>query len=154
MNLINKIKLLNLQFLIICFTILITSSIACDISSEDVKEKWYYYEPIVVELSGRLEMMTGYGPPNYGENPEKDKKINYYVLTLDNPINVKGNSTDEINQNTYTNVNKIQLVYHDSINILKDHINQKVIIGTLFEAITGAHYTDILIEVKDLKEKL
>ncbi len=42
--------------------------------------RWYEYEPEVVTLKGTLITSTAYGPPNYGETPEKDEKVNYFVL--------------------------------------------------------------------------
>ncbi|MFT3784064.1 MAG: hypothetical protein QM790_18815 [Nibricoccus sp.] len=41
-----------------------------------------------IALEGRFERVWAYGPPNYGENPESDQVIRYYVLILKKPLAV------------------------------------------------------------------
>jgi hypothetical protein len=45
--------------------------------------------PEKTKLIGRLVIETKFGPPNYGETPESDKKIRIYVLRLTLPITAK-----------------------------------------------------------------
>lgn len=61
-------------------------------------------------LTGTIIEATKYGPPNYGEKPETDKKLTYYYLELESPISVKGDPRSDLNQDTFTNVKLIQLL--------------------------------------------
>lgn len=40
----------------------------------------------VVSLTGTLKQELVYGPPNFGENPESDEKLNYLFLYPDKPL--------------------------------------------------------------------
>ena len=86
-------------------------SAAQKISSE---VKWYEYEPQEVTLNGKLMEATAFGPTNYGENPKTDRIEEYYYMTLDVPINVKGDGKVPCTTNVETeqNVREVQLVIH------------------------------------------
>jgi hypothetical protein len=122
-------------------------------------EQWYKYEPEIVALKGTIITLSAFGPPNYGENPDRDEKVIYYALELDNPINVKGNLNSELNTDTFKNISTIQILLSESDRDIKDKINKKVIItGTLFQRITGHHFTKVLIDAQkidliDVKKK-
>jgi len=110
-------------------------------------EKWYEYEPRTVVLSGTLIEAYGYGPPNYGENPETDKRETYYMVKLVRPISIKGNPQSDTNTDTITGVTKIQLELIPSTN-LHDMVGKKMKVrGTLFQAILGRHYTAVILRV-------
>src|SRR5437762_130348 len=70
----------------------------------------YDYEPVVVELTGRIVWEMHYGPPNYGDDPKHDQKGNYPILMLDAPIDVRGNPKDELDSEGHQNVARIQMV--------------------------------------------
>jgi len=116
--------------------------------------RFYKYEPEVVNLEGVIKISTNFGPPNYGETPEIDKKVTIYILELNSPINVLGDPNDELNLSSFTNISNIQIALYKYKNDIKNKINKKVIIkGTLFQGVTGHHYTDILITVHEIKLK-
>ena len=115
------------------------------------KEIWYEYEPSDVTLIGELIIKEAYGPPNYGEDPKHDKKIAYFVIKLDKPINVKGNPQNELNVDSIKGIKEIQLEPMYEIN-WKELLGKKVIIsGKLHEKIFGSDYTDVLIVVNKIK---
>lgn len=109
------------------------------------------YEPVVVELTGTLVVAMEYGPPGYGENPAKDQRVQVLMIKLDRPVDVCGDPESETNQSAFRDVRRIQLITDD-----KDYrpwIGRRVVIrGTLSEAITGHHYTDVLLTVRELRE--
>jgi len=39
-----------------------------------------------VNVTGELKKEFFYGPPGWGEDPEHDKKLTYWILTLDKPF--------------------------------------------------------------------
>lgn len=122
--------------------------------STDIKTnqiKWYSYEPNEVVLKGKIVKKYAYGPPGYGESPDIDEKIVYYVLLLNQTINVKGDENTP-NSDTFKDVREIQLVYFD-IDKLKALNNKLVSIkGTLFQAFSGHHYTDVLMNIESIDE--
>lgn len=114
---------------------------------------WYEYEPKIVTLRGTLIVKSGYGPPNYGETPEKDEKVRYHVLKLDEPINVKGDPNNVSYAETFERISEIQIViWSENIKKVTNKINKKIMIkGTLFPRHTGHHYTDILIKAREIE---
>ena len=59
---------------------------------------WVDAGPAVVTLKGFLVKKQYYGAPNYGETPEKDQKVDGWLLFLSPPINIRagdGNNGDE-----------------------------------------------------------
>jgi hypothetical protein len=40
-----------------------------------------------VALAGTLELVHGFGPPGYGEDKKNDRKIVYWVVKLQTPVN-------------------------------------------------------------------
>lgn len=116
-------------------------------SEKEDKITWYRYEPAEVVLEGKLILKDYPGPPNYSED-SNSKKEKCYILQLHTPINIKGDKLDEINSDTYTNVSEIQLVKSNSMDAIKN--KQIKIKGTLFQAHTGHHHTDVLMEVKKI----
>jgi hypothetical protein len=134
---------------IFSFTFIFFFSFSCYGDSPDVaKGPWYSYEPTVVNLAGVLVEKTVYGPPGYGETPEKDKKMNIIFFELANPINLKADPADLRDMDDRTGVTEIQIDTSDSKARLKKFLNQKVTLrGTLYEATSGDEFTSVLMLV-------
>lgn len=114
-------------------------------------EKLIQYEPNTVVLVGAIERKHGFGPPNFGENPESDKKESWYVLKLENPLDVAGTKGDELNSESESNVRELQIV--GKTKELRSLIGLRVeITGKLFHAHTGHHHTNVLITPSDIKQ--
>jgi hypothetical protein len=117
--------------------------------------RWLSYEPTVVELEGNLTVEIKYGPPNYGENPKTDEKVNVPILVLSQPINVRGDPKSELNKETVEGVTRIQLVFDKTSTTYKQFVGSRVLVkGTLFKAHSGHHYTDVLVSVQDIRKQL
>ncbi len=125
------------------------------IGSSAQEKKWLDYEPAVVELAGKLVVEHKYGPPNYGENPKTDQKVRVPILTLSEPINVRGDPKSQINDSmSVEGATRIQLVFVVGGPDWKQSIEKKVRVkGTLFHAITGHHYTAVLVEVQEIQKQ-
>jgi hypothetical protein len=112
-------------------------------------QKEYYYEPSKTTLKGILVKRMYYGAPNYGENPETDEKEYVYLLKLEKPIKVTAKKGDKENT-TLTDIQEIQLVAtgKNDKQRLKEALNKEIRLqGMLFSAITGHHYTKVLMNV-------
>lgn len=109
------------------------------------------YEPTVVELSGTLTLEQHYGPPNFGENPQTDEKLQVPVLALAAPISVPADTTSELNRTPVSDVRRVQLSYFDDSISINRFINTRVVVtGTLSHAISGQDFTDIVLHVQSL----
>lgn len=115
----------------------------------DTLDEEYYFEPIVSTIEGTLITRLHYGPPNYGENPDTDAKHYPFILQLDQPIDVTALKGD-IHNSDISGVTEIQVVPNneEETELLKQYIDKHIgIQGTLFEALHGGHYTDVLINI-------
>lgn len=117
-------------------------------------EKWLSYEPAIVELEGRLTLVPKYGPPNYGEDPKTDEKVKVPILELAEPVNVRGNSQGEVDTESFEDVEEVQLVFITDKIRYRHLVGKRVVAkGTLFQAHTGHHYTNVLMIVHAIREQ-
>jgi hypothetical protein len=101
------------------------------------------YEPETVVLTGTVQRVLAYGPPNYGRTPDRDAKEIFYSLQLTAPICVSGG--DDPDQPAEPAIRQVQIAF---INLPFDRTiarHRVRIIGTLFHAMTGHHHTKVLI---------
>lgn len=116
---------------------------ACEASTQRV-----YYEPFVVRFHGNVTSEIRYGPPNYGETPERDSKEFVPVLHLNNPVDVIGTDTHlDPDSETQLGITDIQLVPEKTLLITE---GCKLVVGTLMRASTGHHYTPVALNVTSL----
>lgn len=67
------------------------------------------YGPSVVKLIGTISLQRGFGPPGFGEDPERDMKLSYAQLTLDRSICVDGGGdSDDVKE---TGVKYLHMLY-------------------------------------------
>ena len=117
----------------------------------------YLYAPNKSELKGRLVEQKYFGPPSYGEHPEKDQQLSAYVLVLDVPIGVlgeankEGQSLEQVDH-TLIGVKQIQLLYMGQNLNLKDFLHKHIAVHGLLESPDSAHHiTDVLLEVDKVR---
>ena len=119
-------------------------------TSNSVIGKTFHYAPTIVQLTGKIALEEHYGPPNFGEDPNSDEKVVVPVLALDKPIDVDGDDQNPLNNDSFKDVWRIQLVFSQKIEFGR-FVNQHVKVrGTLFEKQTGHHYTNVLLKVDEL----
>lgn len=116
------------------------------------------YGPAKVELIGTLLVKQEYGPPNFGENPDTDQKVQIYVLHLSVPVDIKADSNPESNDpdtDNYSGVRDIQVFFLESApktDVIKTFINKKIrVSGSLFEKTSPGDYMDVIMEVDAVK---
>jgi uncharacterized protein DUF4431 len=110
------------------------------------------FEPHTVDLRGRLTIQQKYGPPNYGDHPATDQKVQVHILVLEQPVDVCGDSRSQLNSESVHNVNEIQLVLPEGTHTYDRLTNQSVVVtGTLSAAVSGHHYTAVVLTVKNAK---
>jgi hypothetical protein len=103
---------------------------------------------------GKLESATAYGPPNFGENPETDKKEPYIALALLSPIDVR-----DTDGTVLANIQRAQLIVpseqHDALTRkLKQLVGSGAVkvIGQVFPATTGHHHEPVVLIVESVEK--
>jgi len=85
------------------------------------------------------------GPPGYGEDPKRDAKEEHLYLKLDKPVCVSGRPNADLNVSE-ANITSMQMVYFH-IRFQRPWFGKHVSVsGTLFHAISGHHWTAVLID--------
>ena len=121
------------------------------VSCSQKHSKIYFYELAITTLVGTIVTEQKYGPPGFGENPAEDAKCTIYEIELNEKINVFPNKdADLTDADGVFNISKLQLSNYGN-NIEKYVGKNCTIKGNLFHAITGHHYTDVLVQVKEIK---
>ena len=106
-----------------------------------------------VTLVGTLTVESHHGPPDYGETPETDAIERPYILVLDRPVTVVGDTAAAIgadNPGTISRikVSKVQLAGVLYCDPTKNLVGKRIqATGRLFPRHTGHHYTRILMDV-------
>ena len=107
----------------------------------------HYGDPAVV-LVGTLSVEQFYGPPGFGETPDKDAKERPFILNLESPVDVKAGKDEQAE----TAVKKLTLVFDPDELSLKPFLGKKVRVeGVLFHSFSGHHHTAVLIEVSKIR---
>jgi hypothetical protein len=118
-------------------------------------KRWLSYEPAIIELEGKLTVVWKYGPPNYGEQAKTDAKLRVPILVLVKPVNVRGNPQDALNAESVEGLRRIQLILFNIKTPYKRLIGKKLIVkGTLLHAHTGHHFTDVVMDVRSIEERI
>jgi len=116
-----------------------------------------HYEPVKVELTGRLDLQTFPGPPNYESIASGDEIERHFYLALIQPVDVVVTEKDNksaVNGDSFNAVKILQLV------VIKDEHwarlrelgegGEVTIKGTLFQRFTGHHHSRVLLSVESV----
>ena len=107
----------------------------------------YSYGPTLVRLSGVVVYEEHYGPPNFGENPQTDRRVVVPVLHLDRAIRVVSRPGDSINA-TIDSVTRVGVVgSFDPQALSNQHVTLE---GTLFERQTADQVTAVMMRARRL----
>jgi Domain of unknown function (DUF4431) len=124
-------------------------SLPCGASSE---APWLEFQPSPVSLTGQFELVVRFGPPNYGEDPKSDSKLDVPMLLLDEPIRVRGRPGDEIDDESVEGIRMVQLLLPNNVD-RQALIGKKVTVnGELSHATRGPEFTPIVMTVKKIRD--
>jgi hypothetical protein len=114
------------------------------------------YEPELVLLTGKIIRKTFPGRPNYESIKDGDEPETYWILVLAKPLCVNGKKDKDGKQLYYPELNtkQVQLVFMgNEYQTHKNLVGRNVIVrGSLFPMQTGHHHTNVLIQVKEMRE--
>jgi hypothetical protein len=103
-------------------------------------------------LTGELTSILAYGSPNFGENPETDRKEPYLALAGFGTFVLV-----ESNGSTSEPIVRVQLVFDDKHAAAKQKANELVskapvkVSGTIWGASTGHHHEAAILIVDDVQ---
>lgn len=109
------------------------------------------YEPVKVNLSGRLLRKTYPGPPNFESVAEGDLPETGYYLKLSSPLCTQAQEGEEAGG--HQDLQMVQLVLdQEQYEALRPLLGKRVSLeGSLIEASTGHHHTPVLLTVSGWK---
>jgi hypothetical protein len=129
-------------------------------SNASVSERTFKFDTPNVKLEGTLSERVFYGPPGFGETPDKDAREKVFVLTLGQPITAvpiedaqaKGSSS----LSTQRKVRAVQLFIFPSAK--REHARELigkavVAVGTLNEATAPSEHLKVSMRVETLDPK-
>src|SRR5512143_1292818 len=132
-----------------------TLALACAIAiwparASAQQEGWLSYSPSVARIRGKLIIVTKFGKPTYGADPDKDEKLEVPILILQTPIRVKARPESSVNNETMTNISFVQLIFPPEVEpSFKKHVGQDIVVaGTLAIGNRGGQFTDVVMTVK------
>ena len=128
------------------FTITLLLANAVNAQQDD----WLSYYPSVSRLQGKLTKVYKYGKPSYGEEPDKDEKVEVPILILQTPVRVRARANSSVNNESATNISFVQLIFPPEANIdYAKYLDQNIVVGgTLTRGFRGEHFTDVVMTVK------
>jgi len=119
----------------------------------------YRYDTAGVRLEGTLIERKVYGPPGYGETPDKDERDTILVLKLSIPITVQPTANAEASGSAsldmVKDVNEVQIYLprprvRDARKLLGKVV---VAVGTLNEAAAPSQYTKVWLDTQTLNAR-
>lgn len=118
---------------------------------DKVRNRNFFFEPVVSEIRGQISRESYPGPPFFSENEDEFPLEEYeiWVLELEQSINVHNevSQEDEFNSTQY-NVDKVQLYSRREEMKFEEYEEKNVVIkGRFYGAHTQFHFTSILMEV-------
>jgi hypothetical protein len=120
-----------------------------DVASSEAE--WLEFRPSTVRLTGRFELVLRFGPPNYGEDPKTDLKIEVPTLLLAEPIRVRGRLGDDIDDEPVEGVRMLQLLLPAAVDRYEFLGMEVLVTGELTHATRGAEFTPIVMGVQEIQ---
>lgn len=100
-----------------------------------------------VAASGVLTSDIRFGPPGYGETPERDAQITIYLLNLAEPQVICPGPDGGI-----IKVDRVQLKGTLSPTMLRPHVGRRITVqGTLSRKVWGTDYTDVILHANTFR---
>lgn len=100
-----------------------------------------------------------YGPPGFGETPDRDQRDTILMLKLPRPITVRPStgvaSKGDPNLDIFRHVHEVQLFFPRDLQFDAEKMVGNVVIvsGTLNERVAPSDYTDVWMDITALKPK-
>ena len=135
---------------------LIFALFPCASRSNPTQEARFYYFPQKSTLHGVLKQQKHFGPPGYGETPNKDSHITISVLELALPITVlpQGSDKDTPDSDPSYHVRTVQLFWDHGTDKLRPTslLGKNIYVtGVLDERVATGQFTDVTMSVESFR---
>lgn len=131
--------------------IVVAILISAPVGVASSEAQWLEFRLSTVKLAGRFELVLRFGPPNYGDDPETDLKIEVPMLLLAEPIRVRGKPGDEVDDESVEGVRMVQLLLPGEVNRYELLDKEVVVSGELSHATRGPEFTPVIMDVKKIE---
>jgi hypothetical protein len=103
-----------------------------------------------VEIRGKLQVGDFFGPPGFGENPNKDKNERFFILQLPSAIRVSSSGASKDGPDL--GVSFLQIIVRDFDKVpLKDKVGRKILLtGKLVPSSGPRNHTPVLIDANQV----
>lgn len=138
---------------VLCLFLLTVNSLSACSSSTSSGPTVLQYEPSVVCLTGEVSVEQRFGPPNYGETPDIDERVDVPILHTVQPFAVRGDPSSETNTESFSGLDSVQLVFLHDLDKARSFDGRKVTVhGSLSTAESGHHFTNVILIVTRVDE--
>lgn len=103
-------------------------------------------------LTGQVDVVIRFGPPNYGENPKTDLKTEITLLRLARPVHILGGS-DEVEEGEPVDATEVQLVLPEGVDAYDWVEKDAVATGRIRRKIHGAGSHAAILDVEKIVAK-
>lgn len=137
----------------IILTLVLLCALGCtNANTQASADECFRYEPAIVDLKGTMIKSIEYGPPNYGEDPEHDAKMEVVEIELDKAVNVCRDPASNVNTENVVDIKKIQLIFLTGDESWRELVGHRVVAtGSLSAAVSGHHFTSVVLNVKRIR---
>lgn len=102
--------------------------------------------PAKVQFSGVLRTEKEFGPPGYGETPERDQRLTIYILHLFVPETICGGFDGNVERPEMKGVRQLQLVGRVDRDFLERNLGNRIQVwGTLSHRTWASDFTSIIL---------
>lgn len=111
------------------------------------------YAPVEVRLEGVVRIDEHFGPPNFGEDPEHDSVLQVPILLLETPIDIMGDTSDDLNRDSFSGVTHVQIIAGDlGLSLLSCGGTRVIAIGTLEVGLLPSQFTRVVLKPRAITQ--
>ena len=110
------------------------------------------FEPEIVEISGRLELRSFPGPPNYESVADGDDEERAFILVLAEAVCVDARPGSGLNEWPLSGIREVH-AYSSKVELAKLVGKRVSLSGTLFTGHTGHHHAPVVLEVTSARSE-
>jgi hypothetical protein len=110
--------------------------------------------PDKVQFSGVLRAEKKFGPPGYGETPDRDQRLTIYILHLSTPETICGGFDGNLERPEMKDVRRLQLVGRIDRDFLEHNLGNRIWVwGTLSHRTWATDFTSIILRADSVSNR-
>lgn len=110
------------------------------------------FSPCTVEVEGILISEEKFGPPNFGETPDQDARLQVFIIQLDRPVDIVPATPGSQEGDAMSGVRRVQLEVSPLPPQTKSLVSRRVVArGQLRQAILPTHFEPVVLTVESIR---